>query len=182
MAEYYINLKYNKTFTSVQQERSDILRCAAQLIKSEIRDMTCDNTYYPSSTEVTANWIPESLREFLSFFTNSHVKMESIGQAVVKLSSSNFIPPVLFALSIEVDSLFGSRWLVDELFKLGFGVSYNKVTRFKQACVTENDNLIDVFEISNDESFTQFIADNVDHNVATLLHWMEMEHSMEWAS
>ena len=53
----------------------------------------------------------------VSEFTDSEVKQESIGQAIVKLISPHQIPPILFALSVEVDNLFGSKWLLDELFK-----------------------------------------------------------------
>ena len=60
----------------------------------------------------------------VSEFTDSEVKQESIGQAIVKLISPHQIPPILFALSVEVDNLFGSKWLLDELYKLGFGISY----------------------------------------------------------
>ena len=78
------------------------------------------------------------------------------------------MPPILFALAVEVDHLYGSRWLNNELFKLGFCVSYSEVTRFKQACVTNSANVLSLPHEPDAQPFTQFVADNVDHNIATL--------------
>ena len=35
----------------------------------------------------------------------------------------------------QVDHMFGSKWLNNELFRLGFAVSYSEVNRIKQAVV-----------------------------------------------
>ena len=86
----------------------------------------------------------------------------------MKLISPSALPPLLFSLSVELDNLFGSRWLTDELFKLGFGISYNEVLKFKQACVINKSNALELYHEENCSSFTQFIADNVDHNLVTL--------------
>ena len=129
--------------------------------------MTVNNEYCPSSNVVKDNWIPEKLKMFLSFFTTSELKQESIGKTIVKLSSPNQIPPILFALSVEMDNLFGSRWLIYELYKLGFGMSYNEVIRFKQACVINESSVLELPSTSNSQGFMQFIADNVDHNIVT---------------
>ena len=71
----------------------------------------------------------------------------------------------LFALAVEIDHMFG--WLNTQLFKLGF-VEYGEVNRFKQSVVM-SDDINDILEFQRtDGSFTTFIADNVDHNIATL--------------
>ena len=76
-------------------------------------------------------------------------------------------PPLLFGLGTEID-VFGSRWLIDELFNLGFSVSYSEIQRFKQAvaCSLETQNVIS--ENLEGNSFIHFIADNIDHNLNTL--------------
>ena len=76
-------------------------------------------------------------------------------------------PPLLFGLGTEID-MFGSRWLIDELFNLGFSVSYSEIQRFKQAvvCSLETQNVIS--ENLEGNSFIHFIADNIDHNLNTL--------------
>ena len=78
------------------------------------------------------------------------------------------IPPLLFALAVEVDHLYGLKWLNDELYKLGFAISYSEVKRFKQACVINKSIDEQIQRLSSDTSFTQFIADNVDHNIVIL--------------
>ena len=168
MAKFIINSNTKKGLVGTENESETILKKAALLIKTEIRDMTINKEYYPSSNDVKNNWIPEKLKMFLSFFTKSELQQESIGQTIVKVSAPNQIPPILFALSVEMDNLFGSRWLIDELFKLGFGVSYSEVIRFKQACVINESSVLELLPTSNSQGFTQFVADNVDHNIATL--------------
>ena len=74
----------------------------------------------------------------------------------------------MFALAVEVDHLYGSKWLNDELYKLGFAVAYSEVKRFKQACVINQSIDKQIQRLSSDTSFAQFIAHNVDHNIVKL--------------
>ena len=64
---------------------------------------------------------------FMINFTKSELKQEAIAQCIVKL---------LFGLAVELDHLYGSRWLIDELYRLGFSISQSEVTRFKQAVMS----------------------------------------------
>ena len=63
--------------------------------------------------------------------------------------------------------MFGSRWLVDELSWLGFSISYDEVNRYKQS-VIESESLDNLLAEYLPDAFTQWVADNVDHNVASL--------------
>ena len=54
------------------------------------------------------------------------------------------------------------------MFKFGFSVPYCEVTRFKQASLTSQSINDKIKQISTENSFTQFIADNVDHNIDNL--------------
>ena len=65
-----------------------------------------------------------------------------------------------------MDNMFGSRWLIDELSKLGFSVSYDEVKRYKQSVVANDDSINKI--VAEKPAFTQWIADNVDHNISTL--------------
>ena len=107
----------------------------ANLVKSEIREKHFSMDVYPNSTQIKQlDWIPKRLKAFMQQFTSSNIKQESIGQSVVKAACPrNVIPPLLFGLSTELDHMFGSSWLIDELFNLDFSVSYSEVQRFKQA-------------------------------------------------
>ena len=80
----------------------------------------------------------------------------------------SILPPILFGLGVEMDHVTGSKWVITELNKLGFCVSYDEVTRFKQN-VVQITNVEDFISASHSgSSFTQWIADNVDHNLATI--------------
>ena len=76
--------------------------------------------------------------------------------------------PLLFRLADELDHLYGSKWLTDELYRLGFLISYSEVTRFKQAVMSSRSLDSQTTLLSSENAFIQYIADNVDHNIATL--------------
>lgn len=101
---------------------------------------------------------------FLGEFTNSRIQKESIGKCIIKAFAST---ANIFSLAVEADHLYGFRWLNDELFKLGFGISYSKVTRFQQASLSQPvDKQLKQF--NSEDAFTHFIADNIDHNICIL--------------
>jgi hypothetical protein len=61
--------------------------------------------------------------------------------------------------------MFGSRLFLTMLYRLGFSVSYDEVTCYRQSVAqTEGTALPE----KSPMSFTKWSADNVDHNVATL--------------
>ena len=80
MAQCIINEKwYDERKKDVVEEKKRIITAAAKLIKAEIREMSCDTTVYPSVEEAqSTNWIPDGLRYFLSHFTSSDLKVESV--------------------------------------------------------------------------------------------------------
>ena len=71
--------------------------------------------------------------------------------------------PVIFGLGVQVERSFGTKWLVNHLERLGFPISYDDVTQYKQPAVESSTT-----EFSNlhmeDKAFVQRFADNVDHN------------------
>ena len=66
-----------------------------------------------------------------------------------------------------MDHMFGSRWLIDELFRLEFSVLYNEVNRFRQA-VFQSESIEQLLPETFPGSFSQWVADNVDHNLASI--------------
>ena len=97
------------------------------------------------------------------------MKFESIGQYIVKGAlPRSFTPPILFAPAVELDHIFGSRWLNTQLFKLGFSESYSEVIRFKQTVVMIEEIGAILQSIAAEDNFTTFVADNIDRNIATL--------------
>ena len=68
---------------------------------------------------------------------------------------------------MELDHVFGSKWLIEELSQLGFCHSYREVTRFKQSAMTI-EGASDIAFSLPPGTFSQYMADNVDHNICTL--------------
>ena len=75
--------------------------------------------------------------------------------------------PILFGLGMEIDHTFGSKWLITQLSRLGFSISYDEVTRYKHS-VIQSENGDNVLAECLPGAFTQWVADNVDYNLATL--------------
>ena len=72
-------------------------------------------------------------------------------------------------MGVELEKSFGSKWLLNHLAKLGFSISSDEVLRYKQSAIEhskQHGNEV-VYE-RNTSSFTQWSADNVDHNIITL--------------
>ena len=62
---------------------------------------------------------------------------------------------------------FGSRWTKNELARLEFSVSYDEVNRYKQSAIL-GQKLEDITRNPYPGHFTQWVADNVDHNLITI--------------
>ena len=96
------------------------------------------------------------------------MKENSIGHAIVQASRPrSVIAPIMFGIGIEMDHVFGSKWLINEFSHLGFSFSYDEVIKYKQSVIQSEtpENLLSEYIPG---TFTQWVADNVDHNVATL--------------
>ena len=49
----------------------------------------------------------------------NEVEQASIGQAIIKaVKPTSYIPPLLLGLGVELDNLFASKWLINELSHL----------------------------------------------------------------
>ena len=66
-----------------------------------------------------------------------------------------------------MDHIFGSKWLIKELSRLGFSISYDEVNRYKQSMI-ENNNITDMQKDLSEDAFVQYFVDNVDHNACTI--------------
>ena len=65
--------------------------------------------------------------------------------------------------------MFGSKWLLSELSRLGFTINftYNEVSRYKQS-VVQSEPAEDFLHNNGQGYFTQWVADNMDHNIGYL--------------
>ena len=104
---------------------------------------------------------------FLQELLLDEEKQISVGQCIVQAAKSQaVIPPLLLGLGVELDLKFRSKWLIDHLYNLGFSVTYDEVRRYKQSVLVANQEspVLPTYP----DSFTQWVADNVDHNTVTL--------------
>ena len=104
------------------------------------------------------------------------VKVQTIGQSIIKSSTRTVLTSILFRLGVELDHAFGSKWFIDHLARLGFSVTSDEVKLYRQSVLPSNSHLVDLSNYSNC-SFAQWSADNVDHN--SNLGWKKMFHGME---
>ena len=138
---------------------------------SEIREKEYDTSIYPKSNEIKTsgdNWVPELLRTFLRVLIKSELKQQSVGQSIVQAAKPrSALLPIPFGLAVELDHVFGSKWLIEELYHLGFCSSYGEVTRFKRSAMVTQDASEAAVTLPPG-TFSQYCADNVDHNIRTL--------------
>ena len=161
---------YNDRKTDLRDEARRIVKAAAKILKSEIRDASCRTDFYPINDDIAMGkeWLPNLLKTFLEDMIPSEVKQASIGQSIMHAARPrSSLPPILLSLGVGLDHAYGSKWLVNQLAKLAFLISHNEVTRYKQS-VVKSVNTADSEIRAYPEAFTQWIADNIDHNVRTL--------------
>ena len=141
MAKYIINEKWHSSRTSMEDEAEWIVTTAAKIIRDQIREKKYDCKSYPTNEDITSvgqdsQWIPHHLETFLKINVLSEVKQNSIGHAIVQSSRPrSVIVPTLFGVGIEMEHVFGSKWLINELLRLGFSISYDEVVRYKQSVI-----------------------------------------------
>ena len=171
--KYIISSKwYEERKESIDDEAIRIIKMAAKLIRADIRDSQYDASIYPSTDTINdvgkgKEWLPARLQCFLEEIIPSEVKQVSIGQCIVRAAMPrSSVPPLLFGLAVEMDHIFGSKWLINELFRLGYSISYN-VTRCKQS-VVEMETTNDILPNLVPGSFIQWVGDNIDHNINTI--------------
>ena len=68
------------------------------------------------------------------------LKQASIGQSIAHvIKSRSSLPSILFGLAVEMYHVFGSKWLQNELSKLGYSYRYDEATRYKRSVVRNKD-------------------------------------------
>lgn len=168
---------YSERRSDAGDESERIVRTAGKLIASSIRAMQLGLDRYPCASDVTdsmsdktCKWIPKLLQILLKELVSCKVKGTAIGQCIVQSARPRTsILPVPLAMSVSIDNVCGSSELIIETARLGLCTSYDELIRFKQSVVmakrcdsSENDGVKTLTQ------FTQFIGDNVDHDLRTL--------------
>ena len=118
-------------FQGMEERRRDkekdaerIVTTAAKVIMAEIRETKYDTSNYPKTLDISdasSDWIPKLLKTFLQVLIRSDLKQNSIGQIIVQAAKpKSSVMPIPFGSAVELDHVFGSKWLLDELYQLGF--------------------------------------------------------------
>ena len=175
MCSFLINDKwYEDRKSDAVDESERVVHAAAKLIVSQIREMKADNANYPSADDITASetFVPSLLKSFMEILIPSSLKQNAISQCIIQAARlRTIIAPIPLALGVQVDHYIGSKTLIQELSRLGFSVSYDEVVRFKQSVLVSldaDDDHNDRNAVLYPSAFTQWVGDNVDHNVVTL--------------
>ena len=128
MANYIVNEKwFNMRNSNMEKEVERIVLTAARLIREEIRNISFETKNYPDADDIKesisekSKWKPPLLNIFLSSLIPNEIKKSSLSQCIIKAAKPrSALPPILFGLGVECDHIFGSKWLINELFQMGF--------------------------------------------------------------
>jgi len=172
MASYIVNSKwYEDREIDIQEDSERIVVTAANLLNALIRKASSSKDMYPSSVEFqdtqhARNWIPKLLNSFLDHLVCSDVKKAALGHSIVQaVRPKTVISPLLVGLIVSLDHVFGG-WLINLLSRLGFFLSYDELIRFQQSVVQcDSEGCLPPYPVC----YTQFVADNVGHNVCHYL-------------
>ena len=172
MVDFIVNEAwYEERERNKAKDAERIIITAAKLIMAEIREKKYDRSVYPKNDDIKTprdSWLPKLLKVFLEVLIKYDLKQQSIGQSIAQTAKPrSALLPIPFGLTVELDHVFGSKWLIDELSQLGFCHSYREVTRFKQSAMATEDASDIAFSFPLG-TFSQYMADNADHNICTL--------------
>ena len=141
---------------SEEAQKFAIIRVAAKLLQSEIKEMkTCKDTYIIgkdlSFLETHIDYLPDTLRcrlEEMFVGCQKNLRIASIGQCIVQaVRPRAVICPLQLALSVQLDHHFSSRFLTDTLNALGYSSSYSEMQLFKRsAAACKEDSFDDMVE------------------------------------
>nr|XP_054767556.1 uncharacterized protein LOC129274841 [Lytechinus pictus] len=159
---------------SPELEKKRIIETAAKLIHSDVKFQETKRGVYSSpadisSTSVALDFIPDTLKLLLmNMFVgiNVDVKVASIGQAIMQAVRPRvLLAPLQLGLGVQLHRHFASRFLIDTLHSQGFCCSFFEVKRYeRRAAISQEAEFPDCTGGEN----IQYVANNIDHNTATL--------------
>ncbi|CAC5381294.1 unnamed protein product [Mytilus coruscus] len=151
------NFYHRPKHQNSEDEKQAIILAAAKLIKSDIRSVETSKEYYPFPSDIASidrnlQYVQDSLRLLMkTIFVEKDINWTG--------------SYAILGLGIQLHHNFASRFLVSTIHSLGFCTSYSEIQRFESsAAISQGIDLPG--DVSN--SFIQFVADNVDHNIRTL--------------
>lgn len=110
---------------------------AINLICGELARVSLDQKQYPSvdsmtNTQSQLSLIPDSLQKLLKPIVKTDEKVAVWGQNLLKAyRPRSGVMPSQLGLTIQLDHMFGSKWLIDRCHHLGYAESYAELQRYK---------------------------------------------------
>ena len=165
---------YLSAVNNEQEEKRKIIKSAAEIIRNDICALELDKDIYPAAADISQlqknlEIVPESLQFFLRTVAQEklpNLKTASIGQAIVQETRQRaLICPLQLGLGVQMHRLYGSLFLIDSLYSLGFCSSYSEIQKFEACAAVEGSSEKQTIGVND---CLQFVADNVDHNTDTL--------------
>ncbi|KAK2717493.1 hypothetical protein QYM36_006317 [Artemia franciscana] len=163
-------LNEHRTLPKDQSEDVEIMnmiKTVARIIKNEAKSLPPLSEEYPSfksldNVETCLSYLPKSLRLLLCELIpgeNENIAVAALGQAIVQTClPRTVLAPLQVFVAVQLHHHFGSRFLIDNVHKLGFCSSYKEVLRFERNAAASHGTGL----------FLQFAADNVDHDVCMI--------------
>lgn len=161
-----------------EERKLNVLKLAAQYIREDIRAVDTDVEYYPASTDFLSkdnieDVVPHSLmlllkEAILPKKKDVDVAMKrivTIAHAIITATRpASFISSLQLALSLYIHSKHQSKILVNILYRLGLGASYDETILYEGSAVMSPVPQVQPSE----DSFLQFIFDNADYDTRTI--------------
>ena len=158
-----------------EREKKKIIEAASKLIKSDIKGASASIEIYPGSADMNypqkgVELLPESLNLLLrDVFVDkcTDVKIASVGQDIIASSQTTvFITYLQLGLGVQLHHYFGSKYLIETLYNLGFCCIYKEVQRYEHSAALTNTTEIPGYL---PEQFMQYVADNVTQLMTKIL-------------
>ncbi|CAL8389045.1 unnamed protein product [Boreogadus saida] len=114
-----------------------IISTTIHLICGDLARVSLDTKQYPSVDSMTITQsqlalIPDSLKQLLKAIVKTDEKVVMWGQNLLKAyRPRSGVMPSQLGLTIPLDHMFGSKWLIDLIHHLGYSESYGELHHYK---------------------------------------------------
>ena len=116
MADFLITDSwYDKRKQEVEDEATRVVKQAAKLLISSMKDMDYTKDKYPLGKDVSdidkcLTWLPDLVQTFLATLINNKLQRAGIGQALVGATiPRSCLPPLLFAIGADIDHVLATE-------------------------------------------------------------------------
>jgi len=120
-----------------RDEKTQILKTALKIICNDIAMIDLDPKSYPTTHSMTdigsqLALVPTSLQMFLRPIVKTDERVAVWGQNFIKACRPRSgVLPHQMGLAVQLDHRFGSKWMLNNLHRLGYTESYSETQNYK---------------------------------------------------